>query len=124
MPDIESASFSRHNGQLGGPLDASMYFREPVKACHKAHAPLHCRPRAVEPDADPPFKLSREVDMDSCVLGLSVAAAAVVASASVAAQTITDGDTIKFNGTTYRLWGFDARTRGSAGVRRQLGGGP
>lgn len=24
------------------------------------------------------------------------------------AQTITDGDTIKLNGTTYRLWGIDA----------------
>lgn len=26
----------------------------------------------------------------------------------VAAQTVTDGDTIKLNGTTYRLWGIDA----------------
>lgn len=25
-----------------------------------------------------------------------------------AAQTVTDGDTIKLNGTTYRLWGIDA----------------
>ena len=24
------------------------------------------------------------------------------------AQTVTDGDTIKLNGTTYRLWGIDA----------------
>lgn len=24
------------------------------------------------------------------------------------AQTVTDGDTIKFNGTTFRLWGIDA----------------
>ena len=24
------------------------------------------------------------------------------------AQTVVDGDTIKFNGTTYRLWGIDA----------------
>jgi endonuclease YncB( thermonuclease family) len=30
------------------------------------------------------------------------------ATASVAAQTVTDGDTIKLNGTTYRLWGIDA----------------
>lgn len=27
---------------------------------------------------------------------------------SAAAQTITDGDTIKLDGTTYRLWGIDA----------------
>ncbi|WP_289296501.1 thermonuclease family protein [uncultured Reyranella sp.] len=27
---------------------------------------------------------------------------------SAAAQTVTDGDTIKFGGTTYRLWGIDA----------------
>jgi endonuclease YncB( thermonuclease family) len=25
-----------------------------------------------------------------------------------AAQTVTDGDTLKLNGTTYRLWGIDA----------------
>ena len=31
-----------------------------------------------------------------------------LASASAAGQTITDGDTIKLNGTTYRLWGIDA----------------
>lgn len=33
----------------------------------------------------------------------------VVLFASVAgAQTVTDGDTIKLNGTSYRLWGIDA----------------
>ena len=31
-----------------------------------------------------------------------------LASASAAGQTITDDDTIKLNGTTYRLWGIDA----------------
>lgn len=34
--------------------------------------------------------------------------AAVIASARTSAQTVTDGDTIKLNGTTYRLWGIDA----------------
>lgn len=29
-------------------------------------------------------------------------------SQSSVAQTVTDGDTIKLNGTTYRLWGIDA----------------
>jgi endonuclease YncB( thermonuclease family) len=39
-------------------------------------------------------------------------AAAIVfaccASVSVAAQSITDGDTVKVDGITYRLWGIDA----------------
>jgi len=30
------------------------------------------------------------------------------AAAPVAAQTVTDGATVKLNGTTYRLWGIDA----------------
>lgn len=32
----------------------------------------------------------------------------LVASGSALGQTITDGDTIKLSGTTYRLWGIDA----------------
>lgn len=36
-----------------------------------------------------------------------IAAACVLANVA-AAQTITDGDTVKLNGTTYRLWGIDA----------------
>lgn len=32
----------------------------------------------------------------------------VLVGASVAAQTITDGDTLKQGGVTYRLWGIDA----------------
>lgn len=35
-------------------------------------------------------------------------ASAVLFAASAATQTVTDGDTIKLNGTTYRLWGIDA----------------
>ncbi len=42
------------------------------------------------------------------VLGLAVAAACALTSASVTAQTITDGHTIKLNGTIYCLWGIDA----------------
>jgi endonuclease YncB( thermonuclease family) len=42
--------------------------------------------------------------MDSRVL--AVLAALVVTPA--AAQTAVDGDTIKLNGTTWRLWGIDA----------------
>jgi len=34
--------------------------------------------------------------------------ALVVAVAPTVAQTVTDGDTIKLDGTTYRLWGIDA----------------
>ncbi|WP_422036562.1 thermonuclease family protein [Reyranella sp.] len=36
-----------------------------------------------------------------------VAAACVLANLA-RAQTITDGDTLRLNGTTYRLWGIDA----------------
>lgn len=32
----------------------------------------------------------------------------LLAPAAVYSQTITDGDTLKLNGTTYRLWGIDA----------------
>ena len=39
---------------------------------------------------------------------MTAAVAAVLVSAFAAAQTITDGDTIKLNGTTWRLWGIDA----------------
>jgi len=34
--------------------------------------------------------------------------ALAAATMPVAAQTVTDGDTIKLNGTTCRLWGIDA----------------
>jgi endonuclease YncB( thermonuclease family) len=34
--------------------------------------------------------------------------ALAAATAPVAAQTVTDGDTIKLGGTIYRLWGIDA----------------
>lgn len=37
----------------------------------------------------------------ACIFSLGIASFA-------AAQTVTDGDTIKLNGTTYRLWGIDA----------------
>jgi endonuclease YncB( thermonuclease family) len=40
------------------------------------------------------------------VWGALIALAAATAPAS--AQTVTDGDTLKLNGTTYRLWGIDA----------------
>src|SRR3954452_7744490 len=42
--------------------------------------------------------------MKSSVVGVLVALLAVPA----AAQTVVDGDTIKLNGTTYRIWGIDA----------------
>jgi endonuclease YncB( thermonuclease family) len=32
----------------------------------------------------------------------------ILLASSSAAQTVTDGDTIKLNGTTWRLWGVDA----------------
>jgi endonuclease YncB( thermonuclease family) len=40
-------------------------------------------------------------------VGVAAFATAVIAAMAVA-QTVTDGDTIKMNGTTYRLWGIDA----------------
>ena len=39
---------------------------------------------------------------------LSVVAFAIVGVGAVVAQTVTDGDTIKLGGATYRLWGIDA----------------
>src|SRR3954465_1628214 len=42
--------------------------------------------------------------MKSSVVGVLVALLAVPA----AAQTVVDGDTIKLDGTTYRIWGIDA----------------
>lgn len=40
--------------------------------------------------------------------GAVTGATAVLLAASAAAQAVTDGDTIRLNGTTYRLWGIDA----------------
>lgn len=40
--------------------------------------------------------------------GWLVAGFLISAAPLAAAQTITDGDTIKLSGTTYRLWGIDA----------------
>jgi endonuclease YncB( thermonuclease family) len=34
--------------------------------------------------------------------------ALAVATAPAVAQTVVDGDTLKLDGTTYRLWGIDA----------------
>jgi endonuclease YncB( thermonuclease family) len=39
---------------------------------------------------------------------LPVVVAVLLWAMSAAAQTVTDGDTIKSNGRTYRLWGIDA----------------
>ena len=47
-------------------------------------------------------------------LALLAALAALVQSLPSVAQTITDGDTIKLNGTTYRLWGIDAAEKHQA----------
>jgi endonuclease YncB( thermonuclease family) len=38
----------------------------------------------------------------------ALTAIALVLAGSARAQTVTDGDTIKLNHTTYRLWGVDA----------------
>jgi endonuclease YncB( thermonuclease family) len=37
-----------------------------------------------------------------------IAALTLLLAAPAFAQTVTDGDTIKLNGTTWRLWGIDA----------------
>lgn len=39
---------------------------------------------------------------------MKAALAALLLAFPAAAQTVTDGDTIKLNGSTYRLWGIDA----------------
>jgi len=61
------------------------------------------------------------VYMVSQALGLTAAVAAMLLSAFAAAQTIADGDTIKHNGTTYRLW---ASTRPRLGRRAPTAGRP
>jgi endonuclease YncB( thermonuclease family) len=43
-------------------------------------------------------------------------------AAGSAAQTITDGDTLKLNGTTYRLWGIDALETRQACADGWMGG--
>ena len=40
------------------------------------------------------------------LIAVTLVSLAIVCPAS--AQTVTDGDTIKLGGTTYRLWGIDA----------------
>ena len=37
-----------------------------------------------------------------------ILALAVLGAQTAAAQTVTDGDTLKQGGVTYRLWGIDA----------------
>ena len=39
---------------------------------------------------------------------IRAAVAFVLLAVPAAAQTATDGDTIRLNGTTWRLWGIDA----------------
>jgi endonuclease YncB( thermonuclease family) len=43
-------------------------------------------------------------------MGLSFRALVLLTSVTLpaGAQTVTDGDTIKLDGTTWRLWGIDA----------------
>jgi endonuclease YncB( thermonuclease family) len=50
---------------------------------------------------------TRREQMESKALAVAVVVmAALMAPAS--GQTVVDGDTIKLNGTTYRIWGIDA----------------
>jgi endonuclease YncB( thermonuclease family) len=49
------------------------------------------------------------VNLEAWRLGRGcLVAKAVAFAAPTAAQTITDGDTLKQGGVTYRLWGIDA----------------
>jgi endonuclease YncB( thermonuclease family) len=43
----------------------------------------------------------------SAILGALVAAMVAVFGSPVRTQTMVDGDTIKLNSSTYRLWGID-----------------
>src|SRR4051794_12679077 len=43
-----------------------------------------------------------------CPMKIALAALALLLASPAFAQTITDGDTIKLNGTTWGLWGIDA----------------
>jgi hypothetical protein len=47
-------------------------------------------------------------DMLPLRLLLTLFVVACTSLASAAGQTITDGDTLKLSGTTYRLWGIGA----------------
>jgi endonuclease YncB( thermonuclease family) len=40
--------------------------------------------------------------------GAGLVLLAIALASRALAQTVTDGDTLKLNGTTYRLWGIDA----------------
>src|SRR6476661_7055683 len=46
--------------------------------------------------------------MDSRMIGVMLGVLAGLVAMSAMAQTVVDGDTIKLNGTTYRIWGIDA----------------
>lgn len=46
--------------------------------------------------------------LGSSAIGCAVRAMVLLLALPVAAQTVVDGDTIKLNGTTLRLWGIDA----------------
>ena len=52
--------------------------------------------------------------MGGALTRISSCAALLIFSTLVQAQTVTDGDTIKLAGTTYRLWGIDAPETGQA----------
>src|SRR6478609_9613309 len=46
--------------------------------------------------------------MDSRRIGAALAFVAALFAMPAVAQTVVDGDTIKLDGTTYRIWGIDA----------------
>jgi hypothetical protein len=104
--EVRDLKPAQEEGTGHGHQDPKYHERQNVKK-GKAPAPPQCFPRAVVVPIDPlPVDEGRANGIWEDVrlgrlIGLALAAPAL-------GQTVVDGDTIKLNGTTYRIWGIDA----------------